>query len=211
MAQEGKGSEGIARKAKGGSVRRYARAGLWVALFAALLWTASCREESASDESAPPQSSAVTHGGIPADLKEGGRAEIIAELERQRGKVVLLDFWATWCPPCVEDFPRLVAWHEKYGPQGLAVVSVSVDTLDNRQAVAEFLKRQGATFPAFILDAPNYDDFVTAFDSDWSGAVPALFIYDRAGERRHLLEGEQPAEEIEGTFVPLLGEDDASG
>src|SRR5262245_34541033 len=87
-------------------------------------------------------------------------AEVRAsELEKffkdQKGKVVLVDCWATWCPPCVKNFPHLVERHKKYAEKGLVCVSVSMDKMSNPKAydkdkVLEFLKDKGATFPNFI-------------------------------------------------------------
>ena len=76
-------------------------------------------------------------------------------LKQQRGKVVVVDFWADYCVPCKREFPKLVALHGKYARDGLAAVSVSLDDLGEEGAkdkVVKFLEKQRATFTNLILD-----------------------------------------------------------
>src|SRR5262245_57932683 len=80
--------------------------------------------------------------------------QLAAEVKGLQGKVVLIDVWGSFCAPCKEKFPAVVALHGKYAGRGLAVVSVSVDTpddVDARSAARDFLVRQKATFRNVIL------------------------------------------------------------
>jgi peroxiredoxin len=67
------------------------------------------------------------------------------DLASLRGRVVVLNFWATWCPPCVEEMPSLERLHRALGPEGLVVIGISVD--DDEKAVREFVARAGVSFP----------------------------------------------------------------
>src|SRR5262245_44243217 len=82
-------------------------------------------------------------------------ADLDAGVAKHKGKVVLVDFWATWCGPCVKKFPHLVELHKKYAEKGLVCVSVSMDEYgddgDSREKVQKFLKEKGATFPNFLF------------------------------------------------------------
>jgi thiol-disulfide isomerase/thioredoxin len=91
-----------------------------------------------------------------------------------RGRLVLLDFWATWCAPCVQEKPQLIQAYEKFRSQGLEVVSVSLDAFERISAarVAEFLKNQKATWPQIYNDGP-----VLAARFGVS-ALPAAFLID---------------------------------
>jgi thiol-disulfide isomerase/thioredoxin len=128
-------------------------------------------------------------------------------LAAHRGEVVLVDFWATWCAPCLADFPELVQLHHALAPRGLAVVSISVDDPAEKDGkVRRFLGQHRPGFETLILDVPVIDDFMAAVDADWTGAVPAVFLYDRRGALRHAFFGVTPAEEIEQTAKTLLAQ-----
>ena len=71
-----------------------------------------------------------------------------ADLASFRGKVVVLNFWATWCPPCVAEMPSLERLHRSLGPEGLAVVTVSTD--EDREILEEFVTRHGLTLPVLL-------------------------------------------------------------
>ena len=71
-------------------------------------------------------------------------------LASQKGKVILLDFWATWCPPCKVEIPWFVEFQQKYGPQGLAVIGVSVD--DPASKLKPFAQQYKINYPLLIGD-----------------------------------------------------------
>jgi cytochrome c biogenesis protein CcmG/thiol:disulfide interchange protein DsbE len=71
-------------------------------------------------------------------------------LSDHRGKLVLLNFWATWCGPCIAEIPRFSAWQTKYGPQGLQIIGVSMD--DDPAPVQKFMRKQQLTYPIVMGD-----------------------------------------------------------
>lgn len=100
-----------------------------------------------------------------------------AKVRQHKGKVIVVDFWATWCIPCKKEFPHLVELAQKHGADGLVAVSVSVDNLDKQEAVRKFLTNQKATFSNLLLDEPA---------DVWKGrlnvtGVPVVYVFDRAG------------------------------
>jgi thiol-disulfide isomerase/thioredoxin len=154
---------------------------------------------SAPDEKAEPDDVDVR----PADLDA-----IRREVARHRGKVVLLDFWATWCVPCVQAWPKLVGWQEEHG-DALAIVTVSVDDLSDRDGgVAEFLRKRGAPFTALILDVVDYDAFVKEMGGEWGGGVPGAFLYDRSGDLLGVYQGADAAGDLEADLAKLLAAPD---
>ncbi len=108
----------------------------------------------------------------------GYLAEVAAH---PKAKLVIVDAWATWCGPCMKNFPHLVEMHEKYADKGLVAVSLSLDESDNAKKVTkalDFLKEKHATFTNLILDERNDD----AFEKLNIGAIPAVFLYTPDGK-----------------------------
>lgn len=96
-------------------------------------------------------------------------------LADQRGKVVLLNVWATWCHPCREEIPELRALHERYRARGLELIGVSVDAQGNEDGIREFMKEFQMTYPVWH----DPDERVSA--RFLVVGVPATFLVDTAG------------------------------
>ncbi len=96
---------------------------------------------------------------------------------------LLVNFWATWCDPCREEFPDLVKIDKQFRPQGLDMISVSLDDLaEIKTGVPKFLGEMRATMPAYLLNVSDPDQIISAIDPRWSGALPATFLYDAQGK-----------------------------
>lgn len=121
-----------------------------------------------------------------------------------RGKVLLIDFWATWCAPCREEMPLLVALEKKYRAKGLRLVTVSADEEDDRAAALKFLQQHGVGGPAYLKKVADDDRFITSVDKTWSGVLPALFLFDRQGKLVRRFDGETDIRTIEKAIQPLL-------
>jgi peroxiredoxin len=116
-------------------------------------------------------------------LKKGEAAPALAlpslaggsvDLASLRGKVVVLNFWATWCPPCVAEMPSLERLHKALSPEGLAVVAVSTD--EDEAALRQFVSRAGLTMPV-LLDPGGR----VAGDRYHTTGYPETFVIDRSG------------------------------
>jgi thiol-disulfide isomerase/thioredoxin len=122
-----------------------------------------------------------------------------------RGKVVLVDFWGSFCGPCKAEFPRLVELHQRHAREGLAAMSVSLDVPDDPAAEAAakaFLVRQRATFTNLLLaETPAV----------WqpklkTNSVPCVFLFDRKGRLRYRWNDGGHYDEIGTRVTELLAE-----
>jgi len=123
---------------------------------------------------------------------------------------VAVDVWATWCPPCMKNFPHLVGLHQKYRDQGLVCMSVSLDvtTADLPKAKEKpeaFLIKNKATFPNFLLD-----EHESVWQGYWkTGGPPLWFVFDRQGRRAGKFTSDDPDrpidyDEIDRLLIKLL-------
>jgi thiol-disulfide isomerase/thioredoxin len=130
--------------------------------------------------------------------------DILAAVRSADTRAVVVNVWATWCIPCREEFPELVRLRERYRDRGLVVLFVSGDfdsTLDNAR---QFLAAQGVE--RTYLKQGKDEEFIDRFDPDWSGALPATFVYDGTGSLRHAIHGKTTYEALEEEVLPLLGD-----
>ncbi len=139
-----------------------------------------------------------------ADLKpldESGYASLVASA---KGKVLVVNFWATWCAPCRKEMPELVALAARYRSKGLEFATVAIDEESDRPAVIEFLDKAKVPPPAFIKNFRDDDKFISMVDSRWSGGLPFTVVYDRAGRKAHVFPGEVNIQELEAALRKLL-------
>ncbi|HYE58944.1 MAG TPA: TlpA disulfide reductase family protein [Rhodothermales bacterium] len=155
-------------------------------LFAVCLTADACRKAPESSSPAAPVPSPQDTPPPPSpdtaavDLRPATSAEVLAYVRDGGAPLTVVNFWATWCAPCIVEFPELMRANEALKADGVRLVFVSADDLTDRAAVRTFLARQGASGVAF---QKNEDEgpFITAFSNTWTGTLPATFVYDRAG------------------------------
>lgn len=119
------------------------------------------------------------------------------QLEELRGRVVLLNFWATWCIPCRSEIPELNIMHRDLEARGLSVVGVS--TYDGADGVKDFWKDIKQDYPVLLGDSNVASKFAV-------GPLPTTFILDREGRIRARIIGERRRESFEAAVKPLLEE-----
>ena len=124
----------------------------------------------------------------PVDLTEVRADDLGVALDAQKGKVVLVDFWATWCGSCVKEFPHFVETGKKYGGKGLICVSVNMDKQGatkgyDKTAVLDFLKAKEAAFPNYVL--LDHEDDAAKIERRFglAGGVPFMALFGRDGRR----------------------------
>jgi thiol-disulfide isomerase/thioredoxin len=134
-------------------------------------------------------------------LNEGAFQKMLAT---HKGKIVLVDFWATWCVPCRAEMPQLVKLSEKLRARGFDFITVSADEPDKEPAALKVLMQDAVAAPFYLKKADDDDKFYNMVDAKWSGEMPGMFIYDRSGKRVRSFIGETPMKDIEAAIQKLL-------
>lgn len=120
--------------------------------------------------------------------------------EQLKGKVVVVDFWATWCAPCRAEIPGYISLQKKYGPEGLVIVGMSVDA-QGPGVVKKFVEAQGMNYQVVMAD----DDVQAAFGgAEGLTGIPTTFIIDRSGKIRDRKVGAEHTEDFEARLVQYL-------
>jgi cytochrome c biogenesis protein CcmG, thiol:disulfide interchange protein DsbE len=201
------------------NARRIAAA---LALFALVVLAVSCELDGASKKRAqearlkaearaprtnlpmPPATTArdVASGAAPvgAWTQPDGRRVTLEDL---RGQVVVLDFWATYCPPCREEIPHLVRLQKQYGTKGFKVIGLNVGGEEDKPKVPEFVKLYSIQYQLAEPDNETVRLFLAQDDS-----IPQTFVLDRRGRLvRHFVGyDEQVASELEAAITGALAE-----
>lgn len=149
----------------------------------------------------PPQPTRVAAGEIGSSLPEfsvkdvQGRALSSAEL---CGKVVLIDFWATWCQPCKKEMPGYQRLADEYGSRGLVVIGFKFDTMPDTEDPIRFAKEMGVHYSLAVAA----DELKEKFGG--IEGLPTTMLYDRHGVLRMKVIGFEYTDNIESALKPLL-------
>ncbi len=115
-----------------------------------------------------------------------------------RGKVVLIDFWATWCQPCKKEMPGYQKLLDRYGPQGFVVIGFKFDTMQDTEDPIRFARKIGVHYPLAVAS----DDLKLKFGG--IEGLPTTMLYDRQGILRTKVIGFEYTDSFEKDLIPLL-------
>lgn len=163
--------------------------------------------------------------------KEEGRREELAEIEKQpvnlklvsaddlralrrnsTGKLLLVDFWATWCAPCRKELPEFETMYRMYGHRAFDLVTVSINYPDEKPGVLKALVGEHATSTNLIMGSTDIYALLAAFDPDWSAAVPYTLLIRPGGEVVYKIQGgNADALKLKRLIIANLADDDYLG
>jgi thiol-disulfide isomerase/thioredoxin len=125
-------------------------------------------------------------------------------LLRPKGKPLLINFWATWCDPCREEFPELVKIDTEYRGK-IDFITISVDEVeDMNTAVPKFLADMKAEMPAYILVTPDESVAISAVAKDWTGGMPFTILYNEKGGIAYFRQGKIKPDLLKAELTKLI-------
>jgi thiol-disulfide isomerase/thioredoxin len=162
---------------------------------------------------------AYKEAGASAEISKGDQKLVSVEmisvdelkaLRKNSGtdKLLLVNFWATWCGPCMEEFPELQKMVRMYANRAVNIVTVSINTPDEKDFVLKFLQEQHAINRNLQFGGSDSADAVAAFGAkDWSGGVPFTALIDTHGEILYKTQGGMNALEVRRALLKNLPDD----
>jgi thiol-disulfide isomerase/thioredoxin len=161
------------------------------------------------NSSAPAQSRAprVAPAVKPLAPARAVNAEELKDLLKgDSTRPLLVNYWATWCDPCRDEFPDLVKIDGQYRAKGLEFIAVSLDDLkDIDSEVPKFLRKMRAKMPVYLLSVVDPEPAINSIDPAWGGALPATFLYNNKGEVTYKHFGRVNTAELRAAIEKLVG------
>lgn len=144
----------------------------------------------------------VSSSQIVTPLTEIGLDSLVSNRD---GNILVLNIWATWCEPCKEEFPDLIKLSSEYKNKKVQIVTISVDYPDEvNEKIIPFLDSYHVPLLTFVADFPSQDSLINTLNPEWSGAVPATFIFDEKGKLQKFLLGKQTYRQLRNAVDDLL-------
>ena len=137
------------------------------------------------------------------EMRPATAEEILADVRQREAPVKVVNFWATWCVPCRQEFPEFVQLGKDLAEE-VDVIFVSADFEDALPEAQAFLAEQGVAVS--YLKQGKDNDFIPAFHEKWTGALPATILYDAEGEVRDFWEGKTTYDELRSRVEAVLSE-----
>jgi thiol-disulfide isomerase/thioredoxin len=187
-----------------GAENEFFRVTILIVLCAFFSLTNSCAQTKNPAQKSPaktkPQAAANSPKVTQADDAK------IKQLLKANGKPLLVNFWATWCGPCREEFPDLVKIDTEYRGK-IDFITISLDFVEEiNTGVPKFLSEMKAEMPTYLLASADENTLISSIAGGWSGALPFTILYNEKGEITYLRQGKVNYEILKGEIEKTLGE-----
>jgi peroxiredoxin len=147
----------------------------------------------------------------PVDVTPASVDDLKALRKNSTGKLLLVDFWATWCSPCVEEFPKMETMYRMYGHRAFDLVTVSVNYPDEKTSVLAALQKQHATSHNLMLGSTDLYTLLAAFDPEWNAAVPYTILMKPDGQVIYKRQGTMDELELRRLIIANIPDDGYTG
>lgn len=154
-----------------------------------------------------PQNPAPSDVSVDTPRKQVGSVDPVDQdglkklVKERNGKILFLNIWATWCAPCVEEFPDLIKLAQSYPGSEVEVVGISADYPDEVESkILPFIREKNVPFRIYVAKFDHQEDFINSVNSSWSGALPATLVYDAQGKQRYFSVGAGTFEKFKGVI-----------
>ena len=123
-------------------------------------------------------------------------------LNSRSGQIQVINFWATWCAPCIKDLPLLEKLNTS-NDLNAKITLINLDYADEVDKVNEFIARKNIRSDVLLLDEVDYNSWIDKVAKEWSGAIPATLILNPKSGKRKFIEGELKEGELEKVITSL--------
>lgn len=130
--------------------------------------------------------------------------EFSAVLTETRGKVVVLNLWATWCTPCLKEIPDLMQLEQELAARGVKLVAVSMDDPAELGRVEAFRREHFPDFASYLRNEPEMDTLVSVVDPAWNELLPTTYLIGRDGKVARRIQGKRSLEDFRAEVGALL-------
>jgi len=126
-------------------------------------------------------------------------------LKNNSDTTYVINFWATWCKPCVKELPDLEKLNEKYSGKKVKVILVSLDFKRQYETnLIPYVSKNKLQSQVVLLDEPDYNSWIDKVDKSWGGAIPVTLVINNHKKFRHFFQKEITFEELEKTIKPII-------
>ena len=124
-------------------------------------------------------------------------------IHQKNDKIKVINFWATWCKPCMEELPYFEKIHKQYQDKNVEILLVSLDQASMSSKVKTSLEKNNITAKVVLLDEVDFNKWINQIDSTWSGAIPATLIITKNNTSKKFYEKQFTQQELEELIQSL--------